>query len=572
MSRKTTFFERAMLQASLYERAHRFLSKTIWQIDLKRLPTRWQRTGLLALRVLYLGGRGLMSSRTQLQASSLTYTTMLALVPAFAIVFSIFQGFGGLDQTASRVKQFVVEAIAANPEQAATISEKMEELVRGAQKHVNSGSGIAGAALVLLIYTIVSLLSSVEATLNNVWEVKRSRSFIQKFMTYWAVATLGPILLGVALLAGSQLAAYRPTKILDRFRTSKNVEKEKAKEAEKEQPAKETEPDDEFRFQGVGGAIAERHLRLAKHGSEAIQTPEDEARYLLLGTLPTPEQEEEERGFRLTSFFLTVVFFFVLYAFMPNTKVQLKPALIGGLIAATAWQTSKWALARSSTSLVQYNTIYGGLATIPILMFWLYITWLIVIVGAELTFAIQNSGSQGREELAEQASPRCREVVALRVMATIARAFSRGATPPVLSVLAKEIGAPLTLVSTVVFRLCEDGLLREVEEASSAEESRGYVPARPLSQITLAEIGKSLHERQGINFSLEGGLEASYLEEQLGLAESARDGIGGRITLETIVAGLAERSRAPAPVPGPSVPTNGGAPSSPSTTEVGGSA
>src|SRR5262249_30605659 len=155
-----------------------------------------------------------------------------------------------------------------------------------------------------------------------------------------------------------------------------------------------------------------------------------------------------------------------------------KPAFVGALIAAAAWQTSKWALTRSSSSLVQYNTIYGGLATIPIMMFWLYVTWLIVIVGAELTFGIQNI-SLGREELAQDASQRCRLTVALRVMAAIAQAFDKGASPPVLAGLAERIGAPLSLVSAIVFHLCEDGLLRETEEASE-EDSRGYVPAKPL--------------------------------------------------------------------------------------------
>src|SRR4029077_8749337 len=102
-----------------------------------------------------------------------------------------------------------------------------------------------------------------------------------------------------------------------------------------------------------------------------------------------------------------------------NTRVHARPAIVGGVTAAFAWQLSRWGLATSSSSLVKYNTIYGGLATIPIMMFWLYISWLIVIIGAELTFAIQNIGSQGKEELAQGASPVCRETVAHRVMAAI---------------------------------------------------------------------------------------------------------------------------------------------------------
>ena len=64
------------------------------------------------------------------------------------------------------------------------------------------------------------------------------------------------------------------------------------------------------------------------------RTAEDEARYLILGTLPTAQEEEEERGFKSASFVLTAIAFALLYAFMPNTKVRLKPTFMGGFIAA----------------------------------------------------------------------------------------------------------------------------------------------------------------------------------------------------------------------------------------------
>ena len=179
MRRKTTFLERAALAATPYERARRFLSETIWQIEANHLPTRLQRWGLLALRVVYLVGRGFVSSRAQIQASSLTYTSMLALVPFFAVVFAIFQAYGDLQGVGERVKFFLIQSIAANPDQAKLLQEKMTELVAKAQVHVNTGSGIAGVAFIFLVVTIVQLLGSIEYTLNEIWGVKRAEGALQ---------------------------------------------------------------------------------------------------------------------------------------------------------------------------------------------------------------------------------------------------------------------------------------------------------------------------------------------------------------------------------------------------------
>ncbi len=521
MTRKTTFLERAALAASPYDRVRRFLAETIWQVDMEALPRFYLRWGVLLLRVVYLVGRGLVSSRTQLRASALTYTTMLALVPAFAVVFSLFQGFGGLEGTDTRVKSFLIKALAPSAEQEAQIRENLDKLVTNAHSYVQSGSGLAAVSLIFLVLTVVSLLSTVEQTMNEVWGVKRSRSFLQKFMTYWALATLGPILLGVGLVMGSNLNSrlgdYAPGRLVrrvwkheDQKLAELNVQKEVAS--------------------GRFHARTEMIGKLEKEGQlDPSWTPDAKMRFVLFGAYP-----EEDDSSRLTSLVVVAVAFTLLYAFMPNTRVRLKPAIYGGVTAALAWQLSRWALATSSSSLVQYNTIYGGLATIPIMMFWLYISWLIVIIGAELTFAIQNIGSQGKEELAQDASPKCRETIALRVMAAIADAFDQGKEPPTLSVLSKRLGAPVGLTSEIVFHLCEDGLLREIE----LKDDPGYVPAKPLERINLQDVVSSLHERNGTDFKLEGGAEAAFIATAIARARTAHETVAGQISFDRVVSAL----------------------------------
>lgn len=531
MRKKTSFLERAMIAATPYDRVRRFLVETIWQIDPKTRSRFYERWGIYSLRVVYLVGRGLVSSRTQLQASALTYTTMLALVPAFAVVFSLFQAFGGLEGTDAKVKSFLIRLLAPSPEQESLIRENLDTLVSNANTYVQSGSGIAVISLIFLVLTVVSLLSSVEKTMNDVWNVKRSRSVIQKFVTYWALATLGPILLGVGLVTGSSvnswLGDYSPAHLMSRLWKD---------------PPPHSRPVN-LRTELESGRVAERQLMVSHNQVPPEWTEGDRQKFVWFKVYP-----EEDESARFTSFMMVVIAFTLLYAFMPNTRVKLKPAILGGVIAAFAWNMSRWGLATSSSSLVKYNTIYGGLATIPIMMFWLYVSWMIVILGADVTFAIQNISSQGKEELAEEASPRCRETVALRLMAAIGDAFDRGAEPPGVAALAQRLGAPVTLTSEIVFHLCEDRLLREIDRP----DDPGYLPGRPLERISIHDVVSSLHERDGTDFTLEGGVDAGFIAESLARARLAHERVAGEVTFDHVVRSLRSGSAvAPAPAVAP---------------------
>jgi membrane protein len=520
MRSKTSFLERVQIAASPYERVRRFLTETIWQVDPKTLPRFYLRWGVWVLRVVYLVGRGLYSSRTQLQASALTYTTMLALVPFFAVAFSIFQGLGGFEGTDVKVKGFLIQALAPSPQQEAQIRETLDKLVSNAHNYVDAGSSLAGISGIFLFVTVVSLLSTVEKTMNDVWGVTRSRSFIQKLMTYWALATMGPLLLGVGLVMGSNLNSflgdYAPGRLLHAAWKSKDAP---------ERIFSPLQLEHELRSQ----RIQARAAKVAAGETDPTWSDAAKANFIFQGLYP-----EEDESSRLTSFTMVAIAFTLLYAFMPNTRVKLKPAIIGGFVAAFVWNMSRWGLATSSSSLVKYNTIYGGLATIPIMMFWLYVSWLIVILGADVTFAIQNIGSQGKEELADEASPKCRETVALRLVAAIADAFDLGKEPPGREALAKRLGAPVTLVSQIVFHLCEDGILREIERP----DDPGYVPARPLERVTLQDVVGSLHERDGLDFTLEGGSDASFIADQMARARAAHERVAQEVTFDHVVRSL----------------------------------
>ncbi len=506
------------------EAVRTFLGETVWTWDLTRMP-RLHRWGALTLRLAYLIGRGFVSKRAQTHAMALTYTTMLALVPAFAIMVAVFS-VRGLKEARDRLETFVVDALSASPHQATVLSEKLNELVH----NVQGSGGVAGIAFfVFLFLTVVALLSTLEKTLNDVWGVKRSRSFVQKFVTYWCIATLGPLSLGTALVQGSSLWH----RMYEGARTALRPSAEPPPPPPPPKLAPMAPEDDAgFGLPGLGGALFDE-LEVARN--DVVDEGAISLDYILTGTA----QVDAPGGFSFPSFGLTVITFAILYAFLPNTRVRLAPAFVGALCATALWAGTKWLLATSSSALVGYDTLYGSLATIPITMFWLYLSWLIVILGAEMTFALQNVRSQRKEELATETNELFRELVALRLVVDISRAFEHAAPPPTKEALAERIGAPHALCATLLYHLVDDGLLRDVE----VDDERGFVPARPIDRISVADVIDSLREREGIAFDLSWGEDLPLLTKHLAQANAASKALASRVTLRHVVDALEERAR-----------------------------
>ncbi|MBL4846163.1 MAG: YihY family inner membrane protein, partial [Planctomycetes bacterium] len=542
----------ARARRSPTETIREFLGETVWQWDLATLPP-FQRRIVQSLRLLYLVGRGFVSSRAQHQAMALTYTTMLALVPTFAIIIAILS-VKGLQQARGRLETFLIDHIAASPPQAVALTEWLNELAVNTQ----GGGGAAGAAFfVFLFFTIIALLGTLERTLNDIWGVKKERSFINRFVTYWCVATLGPILLGVALVQGSNLE-YKIWEAADGVRVLGSGLVAQATPTPDPSPgvspvtssaAAEGPDDDVPLFGGVGGSIArefERPLETpppgTKTGPVASETPTAQEaiqrrfkRSLAGARTVTPAQAGG--GTSIVSLVLTIITFTLLYAFLPNTQVRLKPALYGAITAAVLWSLTKWALTLSSTTLVSYNSAYGSMATIPITMFWLYLSWLIVILGAELAFALQNLKTQRKEELASETTALFKETVALRMCTAIADSFEQGDDPPHVEGLAELTGAPRNLCLTLLFHLTQDGILRESE---SREGRAGYAPARPIDKISVSDIVDSLRERSGIAFDLSSGPDLEVIQRHLDQANAASKALASRTSLRRVVLQLHE--------------------------------
>ena len=185
---------------------------------------------------------------------------------------------------------------------------------------------------------------------------------------------------------------------------------------------------------------------------------------------------------KLVPYLLIIGAFAFAYLFIPNTRVRFGSALVGALVAGVLWQTTGWVFASFIVSSTKYTAIYSAFATLVMFMIWLYVTWLILLVGASIAFYHQHPGYIVLERESLKLSPRMREKLALLVMYWVGRRFYAGEKGWSEAVLAERLQLPLDSVQSVVGALRAAGLLRE-----TGEDPPLLLPGRPLDTTGVIE-------------------------------------------------------------------------------------
>lgn len=235
------------------------------------------------------------------QASSLTFTTTMALVPFFTVVLAVFTAFPMFGKLQMALQGWLVQSLIPD----AIARQVLGYLTQFASKASRLGSvGVAA-----LFFISLSLVLTIDRTLNGIWRVRRQRPLGQRVLIYWAVMTLAPLLLGASLSLTSFVISE-----------SRGL------------------------VEAVPGAL----------------------QFL----------------FELIEFALLAAGLTGLYRYVPNTPVQRRHALAGGVFAAVGIELARRLLAMYLGKVPTYSLIYGAFATLPILLLWIYIAWLIVLWGA----------------------------------------------------------------------------------------------------------------------------------------------------------------------------------------------
>lgn len=187
----------------------------------------------------------------------------------------------------------------------------------------------------------------------------------------------------------------------------------------------------------------------------------------------------------LTPLALSWLAFTISYWLIPNTKVNFKFAAISGLMAAIGFYVVQWLFINGQIYVSRYNAIYGSFAFLPLLLVWLQISWLILLSGCVLTYSLQNVFTFNFLGSEETLSYQSRAVVAVIVMAVVARRFEKGETPLTRTQFAAEYNLPVRVLGRILERLKDGGLIYSV---SIKEDEQGIGPSRDVHDMTVGDV------------------------------------------------------------------------------------
>jgi len=260
-----------------------------------------------ARNLLRFAARRLEEERLPQVAGSLTYTTVLALVPTLAIALALFTAFPLFDTFRQSLEAYFVNNLMPL-EIANTILENLNQFAQKATR-------LSAVGAAFLIATAIAMVGMVDKTFNRIWRVKSPRPLMQRFILYWAVITLGPLLIGVSITVSAYVFS-------------------------------------------------------ATHG--------------MVGGLPWVGS----MFYSLLSYLLTMGAFTLLYMVVPNRWVDWRDAIWGGLLAALVFEIGMKLFAAFVSNFPNYTVVYGALAALPLFLIWVYIGWLITLMGAVLVAAL----------------------------------------------------------------------------------------------------------------------------------------------------------------------------------------
>ncbi len=386
-----------------------FFRTGIWEIRLKNLSP-VQALLVRYLRIILLAARGFMRDSCQKTASVLTYYSLLNVVPVVAVAFAMAKGFG-LEKLIE--KQILQMAAKANWE--ADITNQIISFSHNLLDQAKGGL-IAGVGIVLLFWTVISIMGKIEESLNEIWEIKKPRTLIRKFSDYLAMMVLGPVLLIISSSA-TVLVASQVKVIVNK-------------------------------------------IALLGIFSKVI--------FLLLNLLP----------------YVSIwVLLTMLYLIMPNSKIPIKSAILGGIVAGTITQIVQWIYIKFQIGVASYGAIYGSFAALPLFLGMLQTSWMIVLFGAEIAYANDHYETFGFHPDYSRMSVSSKKILMLRVFHLLTKKFSIGEKPLSAHQIARVLEIPVRLVRQLLLELSEVGLV--VETAKGMKGEVGFQPGRSIENITV---------------------------------------------------------------------------------------
>jgi len=226
--------------------------------------------------------------------------------------------------------------------------------------------------------------------------------------------------------------------------------------------------------------------------------------------------------FRMVPYLFIWLAMTFLYIFIPNTKVHPASAILGGVLAGTAWQIAQWGYFYFQVGMANYNAIYGTMAAVPIFLVWVYTSWVIVLFGLEVVYAHQHRAARSVQPGIAARSDTGRDVLVLAALLLVCRSFHTGAPPPTSLQLSDELGIPLNETEELLELLRQMHLLVKV-----SDDGAGWLPAHEPAAIPVDEVLTVLRGRlpPAGDFAAACGPAVMLLERESGVRRKSLQGV-----------------------------------------------
>lgn len=456
-----------------------FLTYGIWRSDPDTISNK-RNILYNATKTVILTVRNIRELNIAASARSLTYRTLLSIVPLLAVLFAIARGFGienilessifnlftaspveteaiSTTATATDTLSLLAEefsktdvnsdnsAIAVTSEQGGVVFAEeataegrsrefldlLFQLINNSLEEAKGGGVFAGVGIILLLYTILLLFNDIENNFNQIWQVRKGRNIGRKVTDYTAMVLLMPIFF--ILVNALNILSY---------------------------PQNQT-------------------LKII---------------YILYPFIP--------QLMGIVPYVVIILLFTILYKFIPHTKVKFKNALIAGVITGVAFQLFQMLFLSGQLWITRYNAIYGTFAAIPLMLLWIQFSWFLTLIGAEISYAAQNVGKFSFEKETRRISRRYKDFFTLIIATEIVKRFADEKPPLTAEQISEKCKSPSRLTNNILDKLLE---INVVSATISPDDERevAFQPAVDIQLITVNYLMSKLDKNGSEDFMID---------------------------------------------------------------------
>ncbi len=411
---------------------------------------RWQRAALFTYDLSRFGARQLRHDRAPQMAAALAYRVLFGMLPVLIVATILVRAIIGIPDFQSQVESFLDEIGLAQihvvdrnagpngeAEESINLKEWIVALIEKAAEINLAAVGWVGLALI--IYSAISLMVTIENSFNTIYRAPEGRSWVRRVPLYWFILTISPAALGLAVYLDGQIDT-----LLD---------------SNAAQAVAETALDEEQAARLLDTATDNKDTANA---ATAAAQPDGKTK-----TASPPRSRWQwliDIGGFLWVVLIEWLFMFGVYTLVPNTEVAGKPAAIGALVTVLMLEVGKRTMGAYLANAFTISHLYGSLGLVPLFMFWVYLMWLGVLFGLQVSAALQMLHGRRLDEI-----ERKRETIGLidpaavlTVMEIVTGRFNHSQQTSVQKI-ADEASLPASVVSQIFDRLVDAGMLHYLD-------------------------------------------------------------------------------------------------------------